>query len=67
MPMLISGPTSPNNDINVYLRPLIDELQESWIEIFNTYDAYTYTFCMHAVFLWTIIDFPAYVMVLVGA
>jgi hypothetical protein len=26
MPVLIQGPKQPSNDINVYLRPLVDEL-----------------------------------------
>ena len=30
MSMLIPGPKSPGNDIDVFLRPLIDELKELW-------------------------------------
>ena len=30
MPLLIPGPRSPGNEIDVYLRPLIDELKELW-------------------------------------
>src|SRR3954466_7282726 len=30
MPVLIQGPRQPDNDIDVYLRPLVDELLELW-------------------------------------
>ena len=30
MPVLIQGPRQPGNDIDVYLRPLVDELLELW-------------------------------------
>ena len=30
MPVLIQGPKQPNNDINVYLRPLVEELLQLW-------------------------------------
>jgi hypothetical protein len=30
MPVLIQGPKQPNNDIDVYLRPLVDELLQLW-------------------------------------
>ena len=30
MPVLIQGPKQPGNDIDVYLRPLVDELLQSW-------------------------------------
>ena len=30
MPVLIQGPKQPGNDIDVYLRPLIDELLILW-------------------------------------
>ena len=28
--LLIPGPTTPRNDIDIYLQPLIDELNELW-------------------------------------
>ena len=28
MPLLIPGPTAPGKDVDVYLRPLVDELKE---------------------------------------
>ncbi|KAH7862248.1 hypothetical protein Vadar_002030 [Vaccinium darrowii] len=63
MSLLIPGPESPGNDIDVYLRPLIDELKELWETGVETYDAYSgETFQLHAAVLWTINDFPAYGM-----
>jgi hypothetical protein len=32
MPVLIQGPKQPGNDIDVYLRPLVDELLHLWAE-----------------------------------
>ncbi|GJW63583.1 CACTA transposable element [Tanacetum coccineum] len=57
--MLIPGPRSPTKDIDVYLQPLIKELQELWKGVW-TKDAATGThFQMKAAVLWTINDFPA--------
>ncbi|GJU32759.1 CACTA transposable element [Tanacetum coccineum] len=57
--MLIPGPKSPAKDIDVYLQPLIKELQELWKGVW-TKDAATGTyFEMKAALLWTINDFPA--------
>jgi hypothetical protein len=32
MPIIIQGPKQPGNDIDVYLRPLVDELLLLWRE-----------------------------------
>ena len=32
MPVLIQGPKQPDNDTDVYLRPLVDELLQLWAE-----------------------------------
>ncbi|XP_058776589.1 uncharacterized protein LOC131650901 [Vicia villosa] len=57
------GPTSPGNDIDVYLQPLIDDLKELWDVGIETYDASSSSnFQLHAALLWTINDFPAYGM-----
>ncbi|XP_042964577.1 uncharacterized protein LOC122298784 [Carya illinoinensis] len=59
--LIIPGPKSPGNDIDVYLQPLIDELLELWAHGVPTYDASTKEmFMLHAALLWTINDFPAY-------
>ncbi|XP_028094798.1 uncharacterized protein LOC114294835 [Camellia sinensis] len=61
MILLIDGPSSPGNNIDVYLRLLVDELIELWENGVQTYDAETnQMFQLHAVLLWTINDFPAY-------
>lgn len=61
MTLLIDGPSSPGNNIDVYLRLVVDELKELWENGVDTYDAETnQMFRMHAVLLWTINDFPAY-------
>lgn len=58
--LLISGPKGPGNDIDVYLQPLIDELQILWHGV-ETFDAArNEMFHMRAALLWTINDFPAY-------
>ncbi|XP_018853154.2 uncharacterized protein LOC109015127 [Juglans regia] len=59
--LIIPGPKSPGNDIDVYLQPLLDELLELWEHGVPTYDSSTKeTFMLHATLLWTINDFPAY-------
>ncbi|CAN6569387.1 unnamed protein product [Malus baccata var. baccata] len=61
--LLIPGPRSPGKEIDVYMRPLIDELNELWEVGTPTYDAYSnQSFMMKAAVLWTISDFPAYGM-----
>lgn len=61
MSLLIPGPKSPGNDIDVYLRPLIDELKDLWENGVETYDVVTkQTFQLHTALLWTINDFPAF-------
>ncbi|XP_028125055.1 uncharacterized protein LOC114321997 [Camellia sinensis] len=59
--LLILGPQAPGRDIDVYMRPLIDELKELWEDGVFTYDASTkLSFQMHAAVMWTINDFSAY-------
>ncbi|XP_020249260.1 uncharacterized protein LOC109826651 [Asparagus officinalis] len=59
--LLIPGPNAPGNDIDVYLKPLTDELKELWEVGANTYDVFSnQSFNMKAAVLWTINDFPAY-------
>nr|XP_048333284.1 uncharacterized protein LOC125423409 [Ziziphus jujuba var. spinosa] len=61
MSLLIPGPTAPGKDIDVYLRPMIDELKDLWTNGVTTYDiSKKERFTMHAAVLWTIHDFPAY-------
>ncbi|XP_026445460.1 uncharacterized protein LOC113346086 [Papaver somniferum] len=61
MTLLIPDPHEPGKDIDVYLQPLIDDLNELWEEGVEVYDASEKNkFRMHAALLWTINDFPAY-------
>ena len=64
MSLLIPGPQSPGKDVDVYLRPLIDELKDLWENGVMTYDvSKRESFRMHAAVLWTVHDFPAYGMI----
>ena len=61
--MIIPGRYSPSNNIDVFLRPLIDELMLLWDQGVETYDAHKkQNFLLRAALLWTINDFPAYGM-----
>ncbi|XP_075101708.1 uncharacterized protein LOC142177141 [Nicotiana tabacum] len=59
----LSSDGSLGNDIDVYLRPLIEELKELWETGIDTFDAETnQTFRMCAALMWTVSDFPALAM-----
>ncbi|KAJ0475406.1 putative Transposase-associated domain-containing protein [Helianthus annuus] len=61
--LIIPGGKSPGQNIDVFLRPLIDELKELYKEGIEVYDAYhKENFIMRAILLWTVSDFPAYAM-----
>ena len=38
--LLIPGPHQRGNEIDMYLKPLVNELKELWEEGIETYDAY---------------------------
>nr|GEU87936.1 hypothetical protein [Tanacetum cinerariifolium] len=59
--LLIPGPKSPNKDIDVYLRPLIDDLKDLWAKpgVETIYVATSLKFNMRVMVLWTINDFLA--------
>ena len=58
--LLIPDPKSPGKDIDVFLRPLVEELKHLWNSGVRTKDVATNTFFkMKAMLLWTINDFPA--------
>ena len=61
MPALIQGPKQPGNDINAYLRPLVDELLLLWKrEGVRVWDEYKQeTFDLRALLFVTINDWPA--------
>ena len=59
--LLIPGPHQPGNSTDVYLEPLIDDLNTLWSIGEVTYDALTRSaFTLKVMLLWTISDFPAY-------
>ncbi|XP_040864997.1 uncharacterized protein [Glycine max] len=59
--MMIAGPRQPGNDIDVYLRPLIDDLRKLWDEGVDVWDAnLQHAFKLRAMVFCTINDFPAY-------
>ena len=61
--MLIPRSKSPGKCIDVYLRPLIDELNGLWENGALTFDKLTGTsFMRRASLMWTISDFPGYGM-----
>jgi len=60
---LIPGPCNPTKIIDVYLQPLIDDVNQLWNEGVMTYDISTReNFAMRACLMWKINDFPAYGM-----
>ncbi|XP_010687371.2 uncharacterized protein LOC104901479 [Beta vulgaris subsp. vulgaris] len=59
--LLISGPKQPGNNIDVYLEPLIDDLNILWeqgVEVFDSYHKEKFT--LRAMLFCTIQDYPAY-------
>ena len=58
--LLIPGPSAPAKDMDVFLRPLIEELKQLWDDGVVVRDAVSgNNFKLHAALLWTINDFPA--------
>ena len=59
--LLILGPHFPGKDMDVFLCPLIDELNELWVHGLETRDAAyeNIVFRMRATLLWTFNDFSA--------
>ena len=61
MPVLIQGPKQPGNDIDVYLRPLLDELLQLWngkgVRVWDEKEQEE--FDLHALLFVTINDWPA--------
>ena len=63
--LVIPGPRHLGRNINVYLRPLVDELRVLWSDRIHTYDvSKKQNFVMKAALIWTISDFSTYGMLL---
>ncbi|KAL9675020.1 hypothetical protein QQ045_003219 [Rhodiola kirilowii] len=61
--VLIPGPSNPKKRLDIYLRPLMDDLLRLWTNGVETFDAFRKKhFVMRAALMWTIFDFPAYGM-----
>ncbi|KAM3361279.1 hypothetical protein P3S68_016133 [Capsicum galapagoense] len=60
---IILGPRNPKIMIDVYFQPLIDELNQLWIERIEIFDvSLKQNFNLRVVLMWTISDFSAYGM-----
>jgi rubrerythrin len=56
--LLIPGRECPGKDFDVFLEPLVDELQELWLGV-STFDALSRKdFNLHAAVIWCIHDYP---------
>ena len=61
--VIIPGPKNPKDKLDVFLQPMIAELQNLWNVGLETYDiSMKQNFILRAALLWTISDFPAYSM-----
>ena len=61
--MVILGLNSPERNIDIFLKPLIEELKQLWRVAVNIYYvSRRWNFQMKAIFLWIISDFPRYGM-----
>jgi len=61
MPLLISGPHQPGNDIDVYLRLVVDELKMLWSDGVKVYDGFKReSFKLRAMVLTSITDVPGH-------
>ncbi|CAL9011007.1 unnamed protein product [Prunus brigantina] len=64
MMMTVLVTEDPGRSIDVYLRPLVDDLKDLWTNGVRTYDKATgKMFTLRAAVMWTVNDFPAYAMV----
>jgi hypothetical protein len=60
MPLLISGPKQPGNDIDVYLAPLFEDLMKLWEDGVKIFDACLQEeFVLKVMVIFTVNDFPA--------
>lgn len=61
--ILVLGPQHPKRSLDVFLQPLIQELQMLWNHGVAAYDiSRQQNFVMKVVLMWTISDYPAYRM-----
>ena len=61
--LLIPSLTASRNNMDIFMRLLIDKLQELWVYGVQTRDAESdNTFCIYTVVIWTINDYLAYAL-----
>jgi Transposase family tnp2 len=61
MSLLISSPKQRDNDIDVFLTPLLDDLTKLWRDGVRVYDAYMKECCIvRTIIFYTINYFPAF-------
>lgn len=61
MSLLIPDPQSPGKEVDIYLQPLIAELEQLWTVGVGAFDSSKREyFQLHAALLWTISDLPIY-------
>ncbi|KAL0367134.1 UNVERIFIED_CONTAM: hypothetical protein Sradi_3603500 [Sesamum radiatum] len=62
--MVIPSPSSPKCLIDIYMDPLIKELQNLWhVDVLTSDNAKNEIFTMHAALMWTVNDLSTYGMV----
>ena len=61
--LIIPGPNYPGKNMNVYLQPLKDELEEAWENVVKTYDAARKeNFKMHVWYMYSMHYLRAYAL-----
>ena len=59
MSLMIQGPKQPDNDINIYLKPLVDDILKLWKDGVKIWDGYKREhFNLRALLFVTITDLP---------
>ena len=65
--ILVPRPKNLKDKLDVFLQPLMVELNHLWDVGVNTYDiSKKQNFMMRVALMWTVSDFPTYSMCLVG-
>src|SRR3954467_11367946 len=59
MALLIPGPKSPGNDFDLFMEPLVEELQQLWKGVLDLYSSPPADFFLRAIIIWCIHDYPA--------
>jgi hypothetical protein len=58
--LMILGPKKPKKELNIFLRPLMEELKELWLGIDANDSHLKCRFNIHVAYLWSIHDYLAY-------